>query len=164
MLAKHGSAPSAEEIDENRKDMFHGFGEHFQMIAAVADTHTARSLSLVEAFYRSRLRCVGNLDPGRRIGDPAPDGQRRTFVSQFRLHNGRQDDGFSQAWKKVNVFDEDKVVDRAGVGDHQPHGSETQALEGGAFLLKIFHGVVFVDAMGLEEAVKLNARQSKHAA
>jgi hypothetical protein len=29
MLAKYGSAPSAEEIDENRKDMFHGFGEHF---------------------------------------------------------------------------------------------------------------------------------------
>ena len=29
MLAKYGSAPSAEEIDENRKDMFHGFGEKF---------------------------------------------------------------------------------------------------------------------------------------
>jgi hypothetical protein len=30
MLAKYGSAPSAEEIDENRKDMFHGFGEDFE--------------------------------------------------------------------------------------------------------------------------------------
>lgn len=29
MLAKYGAAPSAEEIDENRKDMFHGFGESF---------------------------------------------------------------------------------------------------------------------------------------
>ena len=29
MLAKYGSAPSAEEIDENRKDMFHGFAESF---------------------------------------------------------------------------------------------------------------------------------------
>jgi hypothetical protein len=28
MLAKYGTAPSAEEIDENRKDMFHGFGEN----------------------------------------------------------------------------------------------------------------------------------------
>ena len=27
MLAKYGRAPSAEEIDENRKDMFRGFGE-----------------------------------------------------------------------------------------------------------------------------------------
>ena len=28
MLAKYGNpAPSAEEIDENRKDMFHGFGD-----------------------------------------------------------------------------------------------------------------------------------------
>jgi len=29
MLAKYGTAPSAEEIDENRKDMFHGFGESY---------------------------------------------------------------------------------------------------------------------------------------
>ena len=29
MLARYGPAPSAEEIDENRKDMFHGFGENF---------------------------------------------------------------------------------------------------------------------------------------
>jgi len=28
MLAKYGPAPSAEEIDENRKDMFHGFGKN----------------------------------------------------------------------------------------------------------------------------------------
>jgi len=27
MLAKYGSAPSAEEIDENRKDMFRGFAQ-----------------------------------------------------------------------------------------------------------------------------------------
>ena len=30
MLAKYGSAPSAEEIDENRKDMFRGFAEDFE--------------------------------------------------------------------------------------------------------------------------------------
>ena len=29
MLAKYGTAPSADEIDENRKDMFRGFGEGF---------------------------------------------------------------------------------------------------------------------------------------
>ncbi len=29
MLAKYGPAPSAEEIDENRKDMFRGFAEDF---------------------------------------------------------------------------------------------------------------------------------------
>jgi hypothetical protein len=29
MLAKYGPAPSAEEIDENRRDMFRGFGEDF---------------------------------------------------------------------------------------------------------------------------------------
>jgi hypothetical protein len=28
MLAKYGPAPSAEEIDENRRDMFRGFGEN----------------------------------------------------------------------------------------------------------------------------------------
>ena len=30
MLAKYGSAPSAEEIDENRKDMFRGFAQNFK--------------------------------------------------------------------------------------------------------------------------------------
>ena len=29
MLAKYGPAPSAEEIDENRKDMFRGFAQDF---------------------------------------------------------------------------------------------------------------------------------------
>ena len=28
-LAKYGPAPSAEEIDENRREMFRGFGEDF---------------------------------------------------------------------------------------------------------------------------------------
>jgi hypothetical protein len=29
MLAKYGAAPSADEIDENRREMFLGFGENF---------------------------------------------------------------------------------------------------------------------------------------
>jgi len=29
VLAKYGPGPSAEEIDENRRDMFKGFGENF---------------------------------------------------------------------------------------------------------------------------------------
>lgn len=29
MLAKYGQAPSAEEIDENRREMFRGFAEDF---------------------------------------------------------------------------------------------------------------------------------------
>lgn len=29
MFAKYGPAPSAEDIDENRKEMFSGFGEKF---------------------------------------------------------------------------------------------------------------------------------------
>jgi hypothetical protein len=29
MLAKYGSAPSAEEIDENRREMLRGFAEDF---------------------------------------------------------------------------------------------------------------------------------------
>jgi hypothetical protein len=30
MLAKYGPAPSSEEIDENRKDMFRGFAQDLQ--------------------------------------------------------------------------------------------------------------------------------------
>ena len=29
LLAEYGPAPSAEKIDENRRDMFRGFGENF---------------------------------------------------------------------------------------------------------------------------------------
>ena len=29
ILAKYGPGPTAEEIDENRRDMFKGFGEEF---------------------------------------------------------------------------------------------------------------------------------------
>ena len=29
LLAKYGPGPSAEEIDENRREMFGGFGENF---------------------------------------------------------------------------------------------------------------------------------------
>ena len=30
LLAKYGPGPSAEEIDENRREMFRGFGEDFE--------------------------------------------------------------------------------------------------------------------------------------
>jgi len=30
LLAAYGPPPSAEEIDENRRDMFHGFGENVE--------------------------------------------------------------------------------------------------------------------------------------
>ena len=30
MLAKYGPAPSAEEIDQNRRDMFRGFAQDFR--------------------------------------------------------------------------------------------------------------------------------------
>ncbi|MBV8902885.1 MAG: hypothetical protein JOZ22_04550 [Acidobacteriia bacterium] len=30
LLAKYGPGPSAEEIDENRREMFGGFGEDFE--------------------------------------------------------------------------------------------------------------------------------------
>ena len=29
MLARYGAAPSSAEIDENRRDMFRGFGDNF---------------------------------------------------------------------------------------------------------------------------------------
>jgi hypothetical protein len=30
LLAQYGPGPSAEEIDENRREMFHGFAEDFE--------------------------------------------------------------------------------------------------------------------------------------
>lgn len=53
----HGycQAPSADEIDSNRADMFRNFGEKLLKVAGVADTHSALwDLSTTAAFPLQR--------------------------------------------------------------------------------------------------------------
>lgn len=75
---------------------------------------------------------------------------------------------FKHAGKKPDVPDLDdmpdldQVVDRAGIGNHQPHGSESQFFESPAFLLEVFPAEVLIDAMGLEKTIQLDASQPKH--
>src|SRR3954452_17006449 len=64
--------------------------------------------------------------------------------------------------QELNMADLNQGIDRAGVGDHQPHGLESQFLEGLPFLLEVLQGVVLIDAMRLEETIQLDAGQTKH--
>ena len=74
----------------------------------------------------------------------------------------RNRDSFKHAGKKLHMPDLDQVVDRTGIGNHQPHRSESQFFESLAFVLEVFQTVILVDAVGLEKTVQLNASQSQH--
>jgi plasmid stability protein len=56
MFAKYGQAPSDEELDANRKEMFGSFRQRPLTFAAVADTHTA----LWHLFDDSRLSAAAS--------------------------------------------------------------------------------------------------------
>jgi hypothetical protein len=58
--------------------------------------------------------------------------------------------------------DLDQVVDWAGIGNYQPHGSEPQFFESLAFLFEVFERVVLIDAMGFEKTIQLDAGQPQH--
>ena len=62
------------------------------------------------------------------------------------------------------MADQDQVIDRTGIGDDQAHGLKSEIFESLPLLLEIFKRVVLKDAMGLEEAIQLDAGQSEHLA
>ena len=49
---------------------------------------------------------------------------------------------------------QDQVVDRPGIGDDEPQRLESQLFQSVTIPLEVFHGVVFVHAMGLEESIE----------
>jgi hypothetical protein len=113
--------------------------------------------SFIEAGHLRQPSGVVDLKPCGRSGDPALNWQRRERVGKLGLHSERQCDLFEHAGQKVNVVDLDQVIDWAGIGDNQPHGLEPEIFKGLPFLFKIFEGVILIDAVGLEEAVQLDA-------
>ena len=100
--------------------------------------------------------------PCGRCGDPAPDHQGRERVGKLGLNGDRQRDFFRHAGKKIDLTDQDQIIDRAGIGNDQPHRSEPELFEGLPFLFKIFERVLLIDAMGLEKAVQFDASQAEH--
>ena len=103
-----------------------------------------------------------DLKPRWRVGDPEMHRCRSESVGKFGLDSTRNRNSFKYAGKKVNMPDLDQVVDWAGIGNHQPHGSESQFFKSQAFLLEVFQAVVLIDAMGLEKAIQLDASQPQH--
>jgi len=72
------------------------------------------------------------------------------------LHRRGQNYFFKQAWQELNAADQNQVIDGTGVGNDKPHRfSESQAFEIGKVAFDIGHCDVFINAMGLEEAVEL---------
>ncbi len=74
------------------------------------------------------------------------------------MHGGREAHFFKQCRKEVDAPDQNQIVQRVGVGDNEPHASEPQASQGFSSTLKIFHGVVFIDVVSLQEAVNFIPR------
>src|SRR5689334_14319163 len=83
-------------------------------------------------------------------------------MGKFGLDGSRQCDLFKNTREKLDMADLDQVIDRAGIGDDQPHQLESELFESLPFLLEIFERVFLEDAMGFKEAVHLDASETKH--
>ena len=112
----------------------------------IESTHAGRSELSVWRFV--------DVEPDQRSGDPFAHGVLSVGVGQLRLHGRWQDHSFKQSRKQIDATDEHKVVNRPGIGNDEPHRLESQLLQSVAVLLKIFHGVVFIHAMGSQELVE----------
>jgi hypothetical protein len=103
-----------------------------------------------------------DLKPRRRVGNPEMHRCRRASIGKLGLDGARNRHSFKHAGKKLDLPDQDQVVDWAGIGNYQPHPSESQFFEGLTFLLEVFQSVVPIDAMGLEKTIQLDAGQPQH--
>jgi hypothetical protein len=61
---------------------------------------------------------------------------------QAQLNGERQRDFFKHAGKKIDLTDQDRIIDRAGIGNDQPHRLEPEFFEGLPLLFKIFERVL----------------------
>lgn len=93
--------------------------------------------------------------PRWRIVDPLLNRWRRFRVPQFVPHCGGEDHFVEQCRENIDAPDEDQVIYRAGVGDDEPHSSESQALEVFDIAPDIIDCHLGPDMVGLQEAVKL---------
>lgn len=85
-------------------------------------------------------------------------------MGEFSLNRARNRDPVKHARQKIDVSDQNQIVDWAGIGDHQTHRLEPQVFENSLFLLKFFDSVFLINAVGLEEAVQLDPGQAQHPA
>lgn len=73
------------------------------------------------------------------------------------MHGGRNDHRFKKARKKLDLFNQHEIIQRASIGDHDPHSSKSQRLQGFPFTLEIVERIVLIDIVSLEESVDLVA-------
>ena len=68
-----------------------------------------------------------------------------------------QNDSVEQSSKNVYVADQQKIVDRAGVIDDEPHSSKSQLLKRCDFPSQVLDGIVHPHIMGLQKTIQLIA-------
>ena len=69
------------------------------------------------------------------------------------MHSGREDHFFKQDRKEVDVSDQNQIISGPVSAITSRTASEPQAFQSFPFALKIFHGVVLIDVVSLQEAV-----------
>ena len=113
----------------------------------------------IEFFQSDIIRVaacrLARVHPVRERRHPVSDHKRRFGMSQL-IHDDRgQDYSLKQCRKDIDVPDEQKVIDWAGIGDDEAQSSESQPLKRCDFLPQIVDSIVHPNLMGLEEAIEL---------
>jgi hypothetical protein len=99
--------------------------------------------------------CWHNLDPQGWLRDPAAHTFRSFIVPQFVSHYLRHKYLLEEGSQNVDLLDQNQIIQRAGVGDNEPHRwSEPETLKVIPVLLDVVERIRGVDIMGLEEPVQ----------
>ncbi len=69
-----------------------------------------------------------------------------------------QSDSCEHARQKIDLANLIEVIDGTGIGNYHLHNLEPKFFESLSLLFKIFHGVVLINSMRLQEAIQLDAR------
>ena len=78
-------------------------------------------------------------------------------MKQFGLHGLGHRHSLEAGWQKVDLINQQQIIERSGVSDHSQH-SQAEPCQIGAVVLEIFHAEVVVNASRLEESIQLIAR------
>ena len=78
-------------------------------------------LAFVKADEWTNVTRINHFKPSWRIRNPALNGGRRIVARKLALDSAWNYHSFKQAWKQIDVFDQNQLVDWAGIGDHQGH-------------------------------------------
>ena len=112
-----------------------------------------------ELLYRGlgEVQCLVHVHPRGRIGNPVAHRKWCVRIGQLVFHSGWQDYFCKQRGKDFDMPDQDQIINRAGVGDDEPHRLQAKLLKAIDLTTKILNGVFNPNVMGLQKSVELIA-------